>query len=396
MNRLPLVLVALLLAGSGCLSSKPPPAADSPHAEPDRVGTPIASGPIDNVSSNAAAPWQASACFDVQVPKDPLAQSVPVHGTLFAPARFSSSTPVVVLLHGGGTPSIQWDGGGLYGVVDGTTLPRALAGAGYAVLTYDRVGYAGSPYIGGSRTGYDLDLDAQSDVHHQILQDLRRGTYGLTDGDCANGSKAGIQSATVVQGGLSLGGVLAIHYALTYHDTQGLLILAGAGFATAPEFDAALAQCSAKTMDATTGYLVPWCSYKVCEDLFVYVPGADRAAIDAECLGIEDVRAPAGESTLFRALVADNHENLDRMDDIPVLLEYNQYDRAANFGNGSDDDSQVAIELAYWRQQCGCKDQVSNFTLPDSGHVPMFQRSHSLLNDRVIAWLGEAGFQPTL
>jgi len=75
---------------------------------------------------------------------------------------FCTSPTVVLLMHGLSYTKEAWD-------FPGYSVAQKLAGAGYAVVAIDRLGYGESKL----QNGYNVTFEAYSDMAHQIVDQLR-------------------------------------------------------------------------------------------------------------------------------------------------------------------------------------------------------------------------------
>jgi pimeloyl-ACP methyl ester carboxylesterase len=89
-----------------------------------------------------------------------------------------------------------------------------LAKDGQVSLVIDRLGYGKS----GSPPGFSSCVGAQADVAHQIVGQLRQGTYSA-------GSAQPVSFAKVAVAGHSISGAIAQVEAYSFHDTDALLVL---------------------------------------------------------------------------------------------------------------------------------------------------------------------------
>src|SRR5438034_1179780 len=95
----------------------------------------------------------------------------------------------------------------------GALLIALVAELGYASVTVDQVGYGAS----GHPQGNDTCVGAQADIAHQIIGQLRSGTYS------AQGMSP-VKFKTVVLGAHDVGGAAAEVEAYSYHDIDGLMV----------------------------------------------------------------------------------------------------------------------------------------------------------------------------
>lgn len=141
-------------------------------------------------------------CQDLNVPVSiPLLGQQTMHGTLCVPA--SGARTVQVLVPGATFNSAYWD----YNTPETHSYRLAMNNAGYATFAVDRLGTGHSSRpLGGLLTS-----TSQAIAVHQVIQALRSGSLGP-------------RFDKVISGGHSLGSVINMIEAATYHDVDGVLI----------------------------------------------------------------------------------------------------------------------------------------------------------------------------
>jgi dienelactone hydrolase len=328
-------------------------------------------------------------CFMVNSVGDPVPSTV--RGTLFRSRgkRSHSSATALLLQHGAVSERSAWSGGAP--VIEGThDMARSLAKQGYAVFAIDRLGYGESPYERPPGSGLLLTPDGYIEMTHQMVTQIRAGSYT----DCA-GEAAGRGAARVVLSGFSSGAAIVEGYATRHHDIDGIIPMAwsnqpelSAGFRTLV-FDVLVPQLAAGRdyieffLDGADGYS------ESCETLFFYVPGAKARVLKHVC-GLDYYAetafpTPSGEAAL-PALQAATIATIGNVGPTPVLLLFS--DRDAVFPgpdhHGSDPDV-VTPEIAMWRNGCNC--DVSVYFQPSAGHVGLFHRTSKQATHRILDWL---------
>ena len=153
-------------------------------------------------------------------------QSYTLRGRLVGPTRdldgLGGTLRVNVLVHDIGT-------GGWFWRMPGSpafNYAGQLAEQGETSLVLDRLGYGASPLQDGDATC----LGAQADMLHQVVQQLRSGTYEYVhpaDGSVPN-------AAHVVTHGHGFGGAIAQLEAATFDDVDGLVLMAWADSGPTP------------------------------------------------------------------------------------------------------------------------------------------------------------------
>jgi pimeloyl-ACP methyl ester carboxylesterase len=326
-------------------------------------------------------------CFRVNNLGDPIPSTV--RGTLFRSGKpVHSRSTALLLQHGAVAERSAWSGAAP--VVDGThDMARSLAKAGYAVFAIDRLGYGESPYERPPGSGLRLTPDGYIEMTHQIVAQIRGGSYT----DCA-GKAAGRGAARVVVSGFSSGAAIVEGYATRYHDIDGIIPMA---WSNQPQLSAAfqtligvlVPQLAAGKdyleffLDGADGYS------ESCQRAFFYLPGVKDDALEQLCG--RDYYAqtawptPSGEAAL-PALQASTAATIGRVGPTPALLVFS--DRDALFPGpehrGADPDV-VTPEIAMWRNGCNC--QVSVYIQPNAGHVGLFHRTSKQLTNRILEWL---------
>jgi pimeloyl-ACP methyl ester carboxylesterase len=155
-------------------------------------------------------------CFAV---KNPAGTTSQLYGRVYTDRPASAQTPAIVLVHGTTSSTENWDFSPKWSVA------RALAGAGYAVFSYDRLGYARSPYFQVSNGGDTLTFGVQQELLHQVVREVRFGTYrDATAGACRDpGTITKQHHRRVVLIGHSGGGTVVAGYPGHYHDVSAVV-----------------------------------------------------------------------------------------------------------------------------------------------------------------------------
>jgi DNA-binding NarL/FixJ family response regulator len=158
-------------------------------------------------------------CFSVNNIGDPIPSTV--RGTLFRSQKRPRSRATALLLqHGAVSERSAWSGGAP--AIEGThDTARSLAKEGYAVFAIDRLGYGESRYQRPPGSGLLLTPDGYIEMTHQMVGQIRAGSYT----DCA-GEAAGRGAARVVLSGFSSGAAIVEGYATRYHDIDGIIPMA--------------------------------------------------------------------------------------------------------------------------------------------------------------------------
>src|SRR5919197_5577104 len=139
-------------------------------------------------------------------------KSYVVRGHLTGPrAAIEGPAPRAVTLYYEGFDTGEWMW--RFRLVPGYDYAAQMAKLGYASVTVDQVGYGAS----GHPQGNDTCIGAQADIAHQIVGQLRSGTYS------AHGTSP-VKFKTVVLGAHDVGGAAAEVEAYSYDDINGLMV----------------------------------------------------------------------------------------------------------------------------------------------------------------------------
>jgi pimeloyl-ACP methyl ester carboxylesterase len=337
-----------------------------------------------------AATVAEDVCFEVNSVGDPIPSTV--RGTLFRSSkRLHSRSTALLLQHGVVSERSAWSGGAP--VIEGThDMARSLAGRGYAVFAIDRLGYGESPYERPPGSGLLLTPDGYIEMTHQMVTQIRAGSYT----DCA-GKPAGRGAARVVLSGFSSGAAIVEGYATRHHDIDGIIPMS---WSNQPQLSAAfqefvgvlLPQLAAGSdyveffLDGADGYS------EFCERFLFYPPGMKANVLEQLC-GLDYYAqtafpTPSGEAAGTPALQAATIATIGIVGPTPVLLVFS--DRDAAFPgpehHGSDLDV-VTPEISMWRNGCNC--EVSVYFQPNAGHVGLFHRTGKQLTNRILDWLDD-------
>ena len=328
-------------------------------------------------------------CFTVNNTGDPVASTV--RGTLFRSTKKPRSTSTALLLqHGAVSERSAWSGGAP--VIKGThDMARSLASQGYAVIAIDRLGYGESPYERPPGSGSLLTPDGYIEMTHQMVTQIRAGSYT----DCA-GKAAGRGAARVVLSGFSSGAAIVEAYATRYHDIDGIIPMAWSNqpelSATFQELIGVLAPQVAAGKDYGEFFLDGADGYsEFCERFLFYPSGMKAGALKQLCgpdyYAETAFPTPSGEAGIF-ALKATTTATIGNVGPTPALLVFS--DRDAAFPgpdhHGTDPDV-VTPEIAIWRNGCNC--EVSVYFQRDAGHVGLFHRTSKRVTNTILDWLDD-------
>jgi pimeloyl-ACP methyl ester carboxylesterase len=322
-------------------------------------------------------------CFTVNNTGDPIPSAV--RGTLFrSKKRFPSRSTALLLQHGAVSERSAWSGGAPN--IEGThDAARSLAKRGYAVFAIDRLGYGDSRYERPAGSGLRLTPDGYIEMTHQMVTQIRAGSYT----DCAG--KPGRGATRVVLSGFSSGAAIVEGYATRHHDIDGIIPMS---WSNQPQLSAAfqeligvlVPQLAARKdyveffLDGADGYS------EFCERFLFYVPGMRAKALDQLCgpdyYGQTAWPTPSGEGGNLNVPAA----TMGNVGPTPVLLVFG--DRDAAFpgpDNHAADPDLVTPEIAMWRNGCNC--EVSVYIQRNAGHVGLFHRTSKSVTKRILDWL---------
>jgi pimeloyl-ACP methyl ester carboxylesterase len=319
-------------------------------------------------------------CFRVHNGAD--RQASTLFGRRYRVGRTTARTPAIVLVHGVASSTANWD------FLRRLSVARSLARRGYVVISYDRLGFARSPYHGAGGGKSITSLNQQA-MLHQVVRAVHRGTYALGRGStCARTRAARPQrSRRVVIVGHSAGGGIVEGYPGTYHDVAAMVQADWSSFpplsgAPAPSVPPEVGQ----QLTAGKDYIAFFANRQECESFNQYAPGAVARAVRVACNPRAFVATPAGEFLGFPQLTAHNLAAIKATGRIPVLLTWGDHDYI--FPPDS-----AAAEYKYWVDNCPGCDVTATF-LPRTGHLFMVHRSLTDWVRDVTGWLRSRGVSP--
>lgn len=292
-----------------------------------------------------------------------------VRGHLVRPSTATSGTgmtgPVTLYLHGLGLGEVFWD----FQAVSGYDYAAAQAAAGQTSVVIDRLGYGASD----KPAGPEICIGSQADIAHQMVTDLRDGSYELGAGNSANAFPQ------VVLAGHSLGGAIAQAEAYSFGDIDGLIVMSytDQGISALTKADTAswTTMCANGGMHVTgqtgpTGY-APFAPPSLAGQTFF--SNADPAVENA-ILGM-GVRDPCGDQTSFMSSVATDMVHLG---DITVPILFVIGDKDALFPPPADN----AQILRYTGSP-----SVTSVRIPGASHALTLVPGRQLVQTTVLHWL---------
>ena len=315
-----------------------------------------------------------TACFSVVNPNG--TRSV-LYGQHFSDGTFALNTPVIVLVHGVASSTEDWDFSHTWSVA------RALASAGYVVVSYDRLGFAKSPYKAGS--GGALTTAVQRQVLHQVVAEVKSGRYALTGGsNCSNpGDNHTLPGGKVVVVGHSAGGLVVAGYPGQYHDVAAMIQAdISASKPTTPAPGGGF-----NPQPGHVDYFQFFQTRQDCETFNAFEPGVVKYVLNIACAP-PFVLTPVGEITGLNQAYADNATYIPKIGPrIPVLLTSGAQDT-------TDPPQAAQNDFAYYRSHCHC--EVSQYVLPNTGHLFMAHRSLPAWIQHVVTFLSAHHLDPSV
>jgi pimeloyl-ACP methyl ester carboxylesterase len=307
-----------------------------------------------------------------------------LYGQRFTDGPINPLTPAIVLAHGIASSTENWDFSPTWSVA------RALASAGYVVFSYDRLGYAKSSWYSQPGGGYTLTTQAHRTMLHDVVGDVKDGSYGVTSsGDCSGATTpGGTQNRTVIVVGHSAGGWIVAGYPGEYHDVAAMIqtdISGSAGGSASSPLGSSSG--GGFTPDpAHPDYFQFFQTTQNCLDFNTYPPGVVRYVVDIACAP-PFLDSPFGEIADLGVKYAQNDAYIAMIGpSIPVLLTSGEEDT-------TDPPSSANADYAYYKAHCGC--DVTQVLLPNTAHLFMVHRSLPTWVDDVVNWLTAHGLPGT-
>jgi pimeloyl-ACP methyl ester carboxylesterase len=295
-----------------------------------------------------------------------------VRGHITAPASaLTGSGPVAIALYLGGleTPEWLWR----FDAVPGYDYATELAKAGLVSLTVDELGYgaSGRPY------GYNVCWGSQADVAHQIVGELRSGSYDVE-------GRAALKFQRIALVGHDVGGAFAEIEAYSYKDIDALVLATWSDQGQTPLLEERFARweafCATGGMDARPGgpggyfYAEQPEEYK--PDLFL---NGDDPAVIAAYIRMRQPNPCGYEPTAIPTLFI-SHPRLGEVR-VPVLLTIGAEDKIWTQDG--------------WSQQQGLftgSSDVTSVSLANTAHYPMLEGSAPAFRGLLANWLIRHGY----
>lgn len=308
-----------------------------------------------------------------------------LYGKRYTNGAQTSQTPAIVLVHGIASSTANWD------FRPDWSVARMLAARGFVVISYDRPGFARSPYAGDPATLHTPNQRA--DLHQLVLQ-VRHGTYSVASSDsCAPSvpkSQTALASPRAVIAGHSQGGSVVQGYPGLYHDVSAMIQadIGGPMITAPPSPIPSPAPTPTPVPDpvppAPPGYSNFFNGRQACENFNIYWRGAVQDVVDVACDPTQFIVSPVAPTPADAPAAADLIRQTGNS--IPILLTWGDHDVIAPIYNDE-------LHYQFWLQNCGC--DVSRMYLPETGHLFMAHTSLPLWIQWVTTWLTERGLPPT-
>lgn len=287
-----------------------------------------------------------------------------VAAELCVPSESARDT-VLLTVHGATYASHYWD---FPYEPERYSFVRHANAAGYATLNFDRIGSRGSDKPSSLR----VTPTAEAHVHHQLVEALRTGELGRA-------------WSRVVLVGHSLGAIISIRQAATYHDVDGVVVT-GLLHSYGTGLPALLLNLYPATLDprfASSGLDLGYLTTRpgVRGATFYHLAGADPAviALDEETKEL----ATAGELAEF-ALV--NTVMVSLQVDAPVLTVVGRHDTIfCGLGPCGDLLSGTTLEPAAY----GPAAELEIVVVPQAGHDLNLHRNAPTTYAAIRGWLDE-------
>ena len=335
---------------------------------------------------------EAEVAFTVHISNDPAPATL--RGTVFYTERFDPSQHrAVLLLHGGTLDRRFWDG---FKIAGALRFAAALAyHSDAAVFTVDRIGYGESHYDRGPGSGFKLTPDINVEATHEMVAQIREGSYEVLDGPAPPRGAAGI-----VLGGQSMGAALSELYATRHQDIDGLVLFGWSNqmfvspAASSSMFVKILNEVATPQLNAGADYVYFFPAEegnysKYCEQAVYYVPGVDPDILRQACANGLHNQVPVGELSGARPMAEEITANLSKVGTIHVLFMYaRHYNMAPGplWGGLEGNDVDVMTpEIARWKASSKCR--LSVYVIEETSHDFPLHKSAERTVQEMSRWL---------
>jgi len=274
------------------------------------------------------------------------------------PAENTATRPVVLDLHGLGFGEFFWS----FAAVSGYDWAHTLAARGLASVVIDRIGYGRS----GRPPGTQSCIGAQADVAHQIVQELRSGSYGLE-------GREALSFGRVALAGHSAGGAITQVEAYSFHDVDGVVVLSYADLRPSLRTLAALTQAVITCLGGgdPPGY-APFGKRDADFQALMFHDADPRVVAAVTAMRNPE---PCGDDASLLAAIATDVREVPSIT-VPVLLLIGDHDAVF---------PPPALESQ--RHLFAGSHDVKTVSIPDTGHAVTVERSAGITRDAVVSWL---------
>lgn len=306
---------------------------------------------------------------DTLVPCSTDGASYTIHGTVIGPAGALARDggAATLYLHGLGFGEFFWN----FTAAPGHDFAAAMAARGHVSVLIDRLGYGASSHPNGTNSC----IGGQADIAHQIIGQLRAGSYTVAGGRATRFTRIALF-------GHSAGGAIAQVEAWSFKDVDALGVLSwadqGQSLLATTTFLQAGVTCAMGGVSSggAPGY-APFGATAADFDAAMF-HDADPAVIAAtNALRNPD---PCGDDNSVVTAIAVDHLMLPTVT-APALLVYGAND--ALFPPPAGQLQQLDFAGSH---------DVSLTQLADTGHAVTLERSSPQLVDDLSGWLAARGF----
>ena len=334
----------------------------------------------------------STVCFVAHNGADPT--PVTITGTLYKPFNFGPGSSFVLLAHGAASNRGWWNGGAA-GPSEAGSVGRFMATLSFATVAIDKIGYGDSPYVRGPGAGFSITPMTQVGMLHEVVTQLREGSYTVTSGGCPSGVRASFPAHRVALMAHSIGGGESMNYAGTYHDIDAVIPIAW----TNQGLPSTVMKLFGENVipQAMSGhdyvyFFTPGANgiSQECIDSIFYTPGADPDVYNTQCANKNLGATPTGELVNAQALIGANLAAIHNVGPTPALLIFGDHDKFVTGPNNDTGDPDLqGPEINYWKQNCGCS--VSSWIQPFTGHAEPLHFTNRLLSWKAATWLHSLG-----
>lgn len=303
-----------------------------------------------------------------QVPCSADGKTYTVAGTLFLPAGATPSG-VTLYVHGFGYAGYFWH----FTAVRGYDYATAEAQAGHASLVIDQLGYGASSIPSGNATC----VGSQATILHEIIGDLRHGSYTATGAAAPSFTSVGLV-------GHSVGGQLVEVEAYSFRDIDALGVIEWADEGFSPEalsaFGADAVQCVAGTTAQKGSSAAGYAKFGTTDAEFdaLMFHDADPAVVAAaNALRTND---PCG---LVESVLTGVGVDALQIGGIKVPIVYVHASQDAIFT--------IGLPWPQLQEDLFHSPLLIDVSLPGEGHAVTLEHSAPKLEQAMNQWLGSTG-----